>query len=207
MELIALLGGMGVGKTTICNHLLSLGEQPEMRDSGISFCHLSSGRLLRQAVARKSHKEWLGIQVAMDDGQPVPDQIVIEVIFAEITRFRFQAHGSVTKTVCLLDNFPANKLQTDLLRERIGPLRGAFLCECSEETMLSRVEARAEDAERQEGPKSTPERRDNNAEMEAEMLAKALKQADEKLASAKADAEAARLTCEWRSATAGVVYR
>ena len=162
--LIALLGGMGVGKTTMCNHLLSLGEQPEMKDSGISFCHLSSGRLLRQAVARKSHKEWLGIQVAMDDGQPVPDQIVIEVILAEITRFRFRAHGSVTKPVCLLDNFPANKLQTDLLRERVGPLRGAFLCECSEETMLSRVEARAEEAERQEGPKSTPERRDNNAE-------------------------------------------
>ncbi len=142
VTLLALHGGPGSGKTTVCEHLVQLADQMASAGS-IAFKHLSSGRMLRRAVENKSHPEWLAIMTCMDDGNAVPDQIVIEVVMAELKRFRFQSAGEVQQPVCLLDNFPSNLTQLKLLQQQVGALSAVFVLEVEEKTMLSRVMHRA----------------------------------------------------------------
>ena len=147
VTLLSVHGGPGSGKTTLCEYLVGLADMMG-QDSGIRFKHLSSGRLLRRAVESKSHPEWLAIMACMDDGTPVPDQIVIEVVMAEVTRFRFQSHNMIDQPVCVLDNFPGNTTQQQLLQQQVGQLSAMFNLEVDEETMLQRVLKRAKEGRR-----------------------------------------------------------
>jgi adenylate kinase family enzyme len=162
VTLLALLGGPGSGKTTVCEHLVQLAGQMGSAGSTIAFKHLSSGRMLRRAVENKSHPEWLVIMTCMDDGNTVPDQIVIEVVMAELKRFRFQSAGTVEQPVCLLDNFPSNVTQLELLQRQVGALSAVFVLEVDEGTMLNRVMYRASRSTPTHttpgGPQGTPTR-------------------------------------------------
>lgn len=147
VALFAVHGGPGSGKTTVCERLVELAANVDSDDSSVAFKHLSSGRLLRSAVRNKSHPEWLAISACMQDGNPVPDQIVLEVMMMEIKRFRFQSD----KGVCLLDNFPLNTTQMQLLERQVCRLSAMLVLAVSDETMLDRVQHRVERAEQSTG--------------------------------------------------------
>ena len=160
IRLISLLGGPGSGKSTLCERLLA---DESLAECGVRLCHLSTGHLLRQAVQRRSHPQHAMIAVLMADGEPVPDLIVADVLSSEVRRFRYrcaleqqeQEQGQEqeeVKNVALLDGFPFNAAQAQMLPE---PFSIVFRCECPAETMVQRVLSRAEATGRSDDAEGT----------------------------------------------------
>ena len=125
MNIVILLGAPGSGKGTVAGKLAS--ENANLK-------HVSSGDLLRGAVAKgteagKQAKEF------MEAGKLVPDALIatmIKDVVAETT-------GDVTM---LLDGFPRNLAQAEILADMGAPIRSAVLIDVPDEIIQDRIAGR-----------------------------------------------------------------
>jgi adenylate kinase len=101
---LVLLGRQGSGK----------GTQAERLVAHLGMSHLSTGTILRQEVASGTP---LGSHVKelLDEGQLVPDAIMLEVVEAQLHDPEVQRRGF------LLDGFPRTRAQAGGLLELLGP--------------------------------------------------------------------------------------
>ena len=120
MNIVILLGAPGSGKGTVAGKLASENE---------GLKHVSSGDLLRGAVANKQAKSY------MESGNLVPDALIatmIKDVVAETT-------GDVTM---LLDGFPRNLAQAKILEEMGAPVKSAVLIDVPDSIIQDRIAGR-----------------------------------------------------------------
>ena len=125
MDIVILLGAPGSGKGTIAGRLAA--EDARLR-------HVSSGDLLRGAVA-KGTPAGLEAKAFMDKGELVPDALIarmIKDVLAETT-------GDVTM---LLDGFPRNVAQAEILAGTGAPIRSVVLVDVPDEVIADRIAGR-----------------------------------------------------------------
>ena len=125
MNIVILLGAPGSGKGTVAGALAA---------GNANLKHVSSGDLLRGAVAKgteagKQAKEF------MEAGKLVPDALIatmIKDVVAETT-------GDVTM---LLDGFPRNLAQAEILAEMGAPVKSAVLIDVPDSIIQDRIAGR-----------------------------------------------------------------
>lgn len=125
MNIVILLGAPGSGKGTIASKLA---------ENNANLKHVSSGDLLRGAVAKGTSA---GVEAKgyMEKGQLVPDALIaamIKDVIAETT-------GDVTM---LLDGFPRNVAQAEVLEKTGAPIRSAVLVDVPDEIIQDRIAGR-----------------------------------------------------------------
>ena len=125
MNIVILLGAPGSGKGTIAGRLAS-------EDAGLK--HVSSGDLLRGAVAKGTPA---GVEAKgyMDKGQLVPDALIAQMIKDVIA----ETEGDVTM---LLDGFPRNVTQAEILEQTGAPIRSVVLVDVPDEIIADRIAGR-----------------------------------------------------------------
>ena len=152
IKVFALLGGPGSGKSTYCKRLEAEFE---------SLHHISVGELLRDACSgpiAMRHKKAEMIRVMMDDGVHVPSDLVLEIMGSVISRLRFRRrHEGLSPPVVLLDNYPLTETQRYLWEAHpvLPKFAGVIYLDCSEETMIQRVCARASETQRSDDNEAT----------------------------------------------------
>ena len=125
MNIVILLGAPGSGKGTIAGRLA---------DEDANLKHVSSGDLLRGAVARET-PAGLEAKLYMEKGQLVPDKLIAEMIKDVIA----ETEGDVTM---LLDGFPRNVAQARILEETGAPIKSAVLVDVPDEIIAERIAGR-----------------------------------------------------------------
>ena len=125
MNIVILLGAPGSGKGTIAGRLAS--ENANLK-------HVSSGDLLRGAVAKGTPA---GVEAKgyMEKGNLVPDSLIAQMIKDVIA----ETTGDVTM---LLDGFPRNVAQAEILEKTGAPLRSAVLVDVPDEIIADRIAGR-----------------------------------------------------------------
>ena len=125
MNIVILLGAPGSGKGTIAGRLA--GENANLK-------HVSSGDLLRGAVAKGTPA---GIEAKgyMENGNLVPDSLIAQMIKDVIA----ETTGDVTM---LLDGFPRNVAQAEILEKAGAPIRSAVLVDVPDEIIADRIAGR-----------------------------------------------------------------
>ena len=125
MNIVILLGAPGSGKGTVAGELASANS---------NLKHVSSGDLLRGAVA-KGTEAGKQAKSYMESGNLVPDALIatmIKDVVAETT-------GDVTM---LLDGFPRNLAQAEILAEMGTPVKSAVLIDVPDEIIQDRIAGR-----------------------------------------------------------------
>ena len=125
MNIVILLGAPGSGKGTIAGKLA---------ETHANLKHVSSGDLLRGAVA-KGTEAGKAAKAAMEAGQLVADELIatmIKDVIAETT-------GDVTM---LLDGFPRNVAQAEILEKINAPIKSAVLVDVPDEIIQDRIAGR-----------------------------------------------------------------
>ena len=125
MNICILLGAPGSGKGTIAANLA--GKHANLK-------HVSSGDLLRGAVA-KGTEAGKAAKAAMEAGQLVADELIatmIKDVIAETT-------GDVTM---LLDGFPRNVAQAEILEKIGAPVKSVVLVDVPDEIIQDRIAGR-----------------------------------------------------------------
>ncbi len=111
------------------------GTQSEKLIQKYGLIHLSTGDLLRREIAEKT-KLGLEAKAFMDQGQLVPDSVVIGMIRSAIEQ-NPEAKGF------LFDGFPRTVAQSEaldeLLREKNAAISAVLALEVSEEEMIGRL--------------------------------------------------------------------
>jgi len=125
MNIVILLGAPGSGKGTIAGRLAS---------EDVSLKHVSSGDLLRGAVA-KGTPAGVEAKAFMDKGQLVPDALIAQMIKDVIA----ETEGDVTM---LLDGFPRNVAQAEILEQTGAPIRSVVLVDVPDEIIADRIAGR-----------------------------------------------------------------
>ncbi|KAH0792761.1 Adenylate kinase family protein [Histomonas meleagridis] len=131
-EIVFVLGGPGSGKGT---QALTISKE-----HGIGY--LSTGDLLRAATAplpegvedQRSEKEKQTIEElkkTMQNGQLVPDEIVIDLVEKELK-------GQNAKYF-FLDGFPRSLSQAQKFTEQIGPCKGVLFLDVPDEELTKRL--------------------------------------------------------------------
>ncbi|CAG9583655.1 putative adenylate kinase [Leishmania major strain Friedlin] len=122
---IILFGPPGSGKGTV-SHLL-------VKEYG--FVHLSAGNLLREEVLKKSP---LGRRCAeiMSEGSLIPDELVVDLVCNRLSEQAVQKHG------ILLDGFPRNLRQAEVLTARGFKFDMMIFLDVSPEILLDRCLSR-----------------------------------------------------------------
>ena len=125
MNIVILLGAPGSGKGTIAGRLAS---------EDASLKHVSSGDLLRGAVAQGTPA---GVEAKeyMDKGRLVPDALIAQMIKDVIA----ETEGDVTM---LLDGFPRNVAQAEILEQTGAPIRSVVLVDVPDEIIADRIAGR-----------------------------------------------------------------
>ncbi|KPU77656.1 uncharacterized protein Dana_GF24995, isoform B [Drosophila ananassae] len=126
IPIIWILGGPGCGKGTQCAKIVEK----------YGFTHLSSGDLLRNEVASGSDKG-RKLQAIMASGGLVSNEEVLSLLNDAIVRSKGNSKGF------LIDGYPREKNQGVEFEIRVAPADLALYFDCSEETMLKRIMARA----------------------------------------------------------------
>ena len=125
MKIVILLGAPGSGKGTIAGRLAS--EDANLR-------HVSSGDLLRGAVARGT-PAGVEARAYMDKGEHVPDALIAQMIKDVIA----ETTGDVTM---LLDGFPRNVAQAEMLEKTGAPIRSVVLVDVPDSIIQDRIAGR-----------------------------------------------------------------
>ena len=125
MNIVILLGAPGSGKGTIASRLA--GENANLK-------HVSSGDLLRGAVA-KGTPAGLEAKDYMAKGNLVPDALIAQMIKDVIA----ETQGDVTM---LLDGFPRNLAQAEILEKTDAPIRSVVLVDVPDEIIADRIAGR-----------------------------------------------------------------
>lgn len=125
MNIVILLGAPGSGKGTIAGRLAS---------EDASLKHVSSGDLLRGAVAKGTPA---GVEAKgyMEKGQLVPDALIAQMIKDVIA----ETEGDVTM---LLDGFPRNVAQAEILEKTGAPIRSVVLVDVPDDIIADRIAGR-----------------------------------------------------------------
>jgi adenylate kinase len=125
---LVLLGAPGAGK----------GTQSQRLVEHLNIQHLSTGELLRQAVADQTEVGRLA-QSYMDAGRLVPDDVILRVVSERLDQTDC-AKG------CLLDGFPRTLIQAqaldELLRRRGTPLDAVLELRVSDDEVVRRLASR-----------------------------------------------------------------
>lgn len=125
VPIIWVLGGPGCGKGTQCDKIVAK----------YHFNHLSTGDLLRAEVASGSPKGQ-ELQAIMKAGGLVSNQVVLELLKAAIEK--------IEKPVgFLIDGYPREEQQGREFEAAIAPVDLILFFECSDETLVARINARA----------------------------------------------------------------
>ena len=125
MNIVILLGAPGSGKGTVAGELAA---------SNSNLKHVSSGDLLRGAVA-KGTAAGTEAKGYMEAGKLVPDELIarmIKDVVAETT-------GDVTM---LLDGFPRNLAQAEILAGMGAPVKSAVLIDVPDSIIQDRIAGR-----------------------------------------------------------------
>lgn len=135
MKRVILLGPPGAGK----------GTQAELLCRRYSIPHISTGNILREAVAAQSELGLLA-KSYMDRGDLVPDEVVIALVEERLGEDDCTTHGF------LLDGFPrtveqAQELQR-LLQKISLPLTHVVDIQVEDSVLLDRIEARGKESGR-----------------------------------------------------------
>ena len=125
MKIVILLGAPGSGKGTIAGRLAS-------EDANLK--HVSSGDLLRGAVA-KGTPAGVEARAYMDRGELVPDALIAQMIKDVIA----ETTGDVTM---LLDGFPRNVAQAEILEKTGAPIRSVVLVDVPDSIIQDRIAGR-----------------------------------------------------------------
>ncbi|RNE94853.1 adenylate kinase [Trypanosoma conorhini] len=120
------LGGPGSGKGTACASLV--------QEFGLT--HFSAGDLLREASNNGTSGVGKKIAEILKAGNIVPSEITVELLSNAIAD-----HPNPRGYV--IDGFPRKMDQALMFEEGIAPAKGIFYFDCSEETMVQRVQHRA----------------------------------------------------------------
>ena len=125
MNMVILLGAPGSGKGTIAGRLA---------ETNANLKHVSSGDLLRGAVAKGTPA---GVEAKgfMERGQLVPDGLIAQMIKDVIA----ETQGDVTM---LLDGFPRNVAQAEMLEATGAPIRSVVLVDVPDEIIQGRIAGR-----------------------------------------------------------------
>ena len=125
MNIVILLGAPGSGKGTVAGKLAS-------ENDGLK--HVSSGDLLRGAVAKGTAA---GVEAKgyMEKGNLVPDALIAQMIKDVVA----ETTGDVTM---LLDGFPRNLAQAEILAEMGAPVKSAVLIDVPDEIIQDRIAGR-----------------------------------------------------------------
>jgi len=125
---IIFIGPPGAGKGTQAERLLEYLKVP----------HLSTGDMLREAVARKT-PEGLSAQEYMNRGDLVPDSVILSLVGRRLSEPDCAAG-------CLLDGFPRTVAQAESLGELLAasnqPLDGVMELRVDEEDLIQRLAQR-----------------------------------------------------------------
>ena len=125
MDIVILLGAPGSGKGTVAARLAA--ENANLK-------HVSSGDLLRGAVA-KGTPAGVEAKKYMEAGQLVPDALIAQMIKDVIA----ETSGDVTM---LLDGFPRNVEQADILAATGAKIRSAVLLDVPDSIIQDRIAGR-----------------------------------------------------------------
>ena len=125
MNITILLGAPGSGKGTIAGRLAA---------ADANLKHVSSGDLLRGAVA-KGTAAGVEAKAYMDKGQLVPDALIAQMIKDVIA----ETAGDVTM---LLDGFPRNVAQAEILEGTGAPIRSVVLVDVPDAVIADRIAGR-----------------------------------------------------------------
>ncbi|MBR7180418.1 MAG: adenylate kinase [Kiritimatiellae bacterium] len=125
MNIVILLGAPGSGKGTIASTLA--GKNANLK-------HVSSGDLLRGAVS-KGTAAGVEAKAYMDKGELVPDALIARMIKDVIA----ETEGDVTM---LLDGFPRNVAQAEILEKTGAPLRSVVLVDVPDSIIQDRIAGR-----------------------------------------------------------------
>lgn len=125
MNIVILLGAPGSGKGTIAGRLAA---------ADANLKHVSSGDLLRGAVA-KGTAAGVEAKAFMEKGQLVPDALIAQMIKDVIA----ETAGDVTM---LLDGFPRNVAQAEILEGTGAPIRSVVLVDVPDAVIADRIAGR-----------------------------------------------------------------
>ena len=130
MNIVILLGAPGSGKGTVAGKLAA---------DNANLKHVSSGDLLRGAIAAgtAAGNEAKGY---MDKGNLVPDALIAQMI-KDVVAESEQSEQSNNRTI-LLDGFPRNLAQAEILEKMGAPVRSAVLIDVPDEIIQDRIAGR-----------------------------------------------------------------
>jgi len=116
------------------------GTQCEMLKTDLGVVHLSTGDMLREAVA-KGTPVGKQAQEYMESGRLVPDEVIIGIVKDRLAEEDCQTQG------WLLDGFPRTRAQADALAEAGVAADRFVLLEVPDEMLIERVVGRRLDPE------------------------------------------------------------
>ena len=125
MNIVILLGAPGSGKGTVAGKLAS---------GNAELKHVSSGDLLRGAVA-KGTPAGIEAKSFMEAGRLVPDELIARMIKDVVA----ETAGDVTM---LLDGFPRNLAQAEILAGMGAPVKRAVLIDVPDSIIQDRIAGR-----------------------------------------------------------------
>ena len=125
MDIVILLGAPGSGKGTVAGRLAT--ENTNLK-------HVSSGDLLRGAIA-KGTAAGNEAKSYMEKGALVPDALIAAMIKDVVA----ETSGDVTM---LLDGFPRNLAQAEILAQMGAPVKAAVLIDVPDEIIHDRIAGR-----------------------------------------------------------------
>ena len=124
---ICIIGGPGSGKTTQSRFIYEL----------FDFVHISTGQLLRQAVASQRLPNWENVQKRMNEGKYVDSDVVLKLLSDAIDRQK-EKH-------IVMDGFPINEENYEAWNMNIKEkLDAIFYFEITENEMKKRLLKRNE---------------------------------------------------------------
>lgn len=125
MNIVILLGAPGSGKGTVAGKLAATSD---------NLKHVSSGDLLRGAIA-KGTAAGAEAKGFMERGELVPDALIATMIKDVVA----ETEGDVTM---LLDGFPRNLAQAEILATMGAPVTAAVLIDVPDDIIQDRISGR-----------------------------------------------------------------